>query len=240
MALEDRHRPVYRTSHNHYTRHALGSVLLLIDALEAWLNEVIHHTASMAGFHEIRALADANIMRKYREIPEGLGGASLPSDPQLEAVVAVRVEIAHFLPRGRAQWTDNLPPAVQPLQREGLLITYENPEAPGVDFHWTQKLASYSLAYWSWRVVDSAVERLLEALRPNERLAGLVDTMIAPAASHNFRMYRQVCPPDALDQFDEQQSGAEERGAPETRPPAIIEFARKLLAALRRTLIQKG
>jgi len=202
-ALEDRRREVYRTPHSHHTNHAVGSILLLTAALEAWLNEVIDYTSRvLTSPEDIRELAGRPILDKFCEVPQRLGGARLPDDADLESVTSVRNEIAHFLPRGSTQWSDDLPSALQPLQRAGLLITSGR---SGVDFHWTQKLHSYSLAYWSWSVVDIAVERLLGALlRLNEPTAGVAGGLIQPAASHNFRMYRRVCPPEALDRFDEQ------------------------------------
>jgi hypothetical protein len=131
LALEGRKQPVLRTVDNHYTRHALGSIVLLITALEAWLNEVI---ADLAPMHrsqfpgtQLYDLADKPIEEKYYAFPRLLG-APVPPQPDLDLVLSVRNEIVHYLPRvlpGEGQ----VPPWLVDLHRRGVFLT----AAPPVD-----------------------------------------------------------------------------------------------------------
>lgn len=192
MALQERRREVFRTRDNHYTNHAVGSVLVLTAALEAWLNEAIYHGSAWGDPRTLRELAGDSILHKYRGIPRHLGGERLPPDPQMALLLDVRDEIAHFLPRGA------MPASFRALQRKGLLITTGRPD---IDFFFTQKLPSYRLAYWAWTVVDAAVDRLIGALRANQQVAQAIEIFASTAS--NFRLYRRVCAPEALRQFDE-------------------------------------
>ncbi len=197
MALHDRRRHVFRTRDNHFTPHAVGSILLLTAAFEAWLNEAISLYANMSSSPQLLELAGAPILVKYEQIPERLGVARLPPHDELRLMLAVRDEIAHFLPRGDREWEGNVPPAFQDLNRMGLLITSRTTDA---DFVFTQKLHSYRLAYWAWQVVDHAVSRFVEALHSIPQLAAMTE-MIAATAS-NFKMYQRICPPEELGSFD--------------------------------------
>lgn len=195
IALKDRLKPVFRMRRNHFTVRAVGSLLVLTAALEAWLNEVI---STYANSPHLLELAGESIMDKYQQIPERLGGRRLPHDDASALMLAVRDEIAHFLPRRHTHGRGNVPPAFQYLQRHGLLINYHG--TPGVDFFFTQKLHSYRLAYWAWEVVDRAVSRFVESLPRDQRLASATE-MIAFTA-RNFKMYERICPPERLADFD--------------------------------------
>jgi hypothetical protein len=83
MALHYRRSEVFRMRDNHFTPRAVGSVLVLTAAFEAWLNEVINTYANMSASSRLRELAGAPILSKYRQIPECLGGSRSAQDHEL-------------------------------------------------------------------------------------------------------------------------------------------------------------
>lgn len=140
---------------NHYSPHALGSIVLLVSALEAWLSEVIwamYFTDSSR-----RKVADTGIAAKLRALSKEAVGEEMAIDPELNLVLDVRHEIVHCLP-GRA-----MPRWLEPLDESRIMIKAEN--AVDVDFTLHQKLSSYRLAVWCWHVVSKHVARLCEALK---------------------------------------------------------------------------
>lgn len=188
LALNERRQPVYRTPTNHYTIHALGSILLLVAALEAWLNEAI----SFFGFmnQDLKYLAFKPIGSKYYEIPKLVADTEIPPRTELDLVIELRNEIAHFLPRVIKE-EGNVPEWFVELHRRRLFITSSKSD---VDFTFSQKLGSYRLAYWAWESVASAVADLLDALGPEaERIRW---------SASNFGHYRSICSPSELDAYD--------------------------------------
>lgn len=188
LALDERCERVYRTPNNHYTIHALGSILLLVAALEAWLNEAI----CLFGFmnQDLKCLAFEPLGEKYYQIPKKVANTQILPRTELDLVIELRNEIAHYLPRSFKE-EGNVPKWFQELHKRHLFITSSHPDA---DFTLSQKLGSYSLAYWVWESVDSAIADLLDALGPQaERIR---DT------SSNFGLYRSICSPSELPAYD--------------------------------------
>lgn len=188
QALDDRRRPVVRMSRNHYSPHALGSIVLLVAGLEAWLNETI----LSYGFtdKQFKSLAFDSVKNKYYEIPKRVTKTMITRHHDLELVINLRNEIAHYLPRIILE-EGNVPSWFLGLQRRGLFI---KPSHGRVDFLLGQKLASYRLAYWAWRTIEKAVEDLLDALSSEGELGRWT--------ANNFRHYRKVCPPNKLIDYD--------------------------------------
>jgi hypothetical protein len=187
MALEDRLRPGwYREPNNHSSSHCLGGVLLLVAGLEAWLNESVP-VLFMADKSD-RVVALHPVLRKYYEIAKRANGAEVPLNQELEMLVDVRNEIAHYLPY-RTTEQDKVPRRFAELQRRGLFITTRDP-----DWHFTQKLSSYRLAYWAFSTVEAAVKALLMALGPTMNRVSFT--------AENFYDYRSIRPPEELADYD--------------------------------------
>jgi hypothetical protein len=197
MALADRQRGVFRSRNNHLAQHAVGSIALLVNGLEAWLNEVIFREG--LGEEKIKDIASADVKTKYSGLSKHVSGTKIPVPHRLALVIEVRNEIVHYLPLVATSNTPNpnIPNWFKVLEKQGLFITTRglNPNWP--DFDFAQKLQSYRLAYWAWESVDEAVALLLNAW-PSER-RGLYDSELETF----FRLYKQVCSPEHLPAFDQ-------------------------------------
>lgn len=104
-ALRDRQRNM-RYHDNHYTSHAVGSIVLLATAFDAWLNESILHLSHRGQDEDtpftredLRRIADNDVGAKYREILRRVVNAKVPKQGDLHLLMLVRHEIVHFLPR---------------------------------------------------------------------------------------------------------------------------------------------
>ena len=185
-ALADRGPGKARTADNHWSPHSVGSILLLIAGLEAWLNEstlLLEHRC--AGLREQAALP---IREKYCGIPGAVTGSSITVSVELDLLLRVRNEVAHFLPitvRGSVPWW------LSDLQARGLFITAPETDA---DYDFAVKLASYALAYWAWDTASQAVVDFITAL--GQEGESLRHTSV------NFEGYRSACRPDRLAGYD--------------------------------------
>ena len=192
-ALEYRSFRVVRTSNNHYSPHALGSILLLVTAFDIWLNELIGHFGPFdPGFKE---LACQPLLKKYYGLPKQLVKTTIPPHRELELLVELRHEIAHYLPRVIKD-KGNVPTWFAELNRRRLFCTGPDPEA---DYYtMSSKLASYRLAYWAWETTEGAIGDLFEALSPlGQRLGGV------RSVATNFTQYRKLYSPAQLGMFDQ-------------------------------------
>lgn len=193
LALEYRANRVVRTANNHYSPHALGSLLLLVTAFDVWLTELI----SKFGYFntDFKKLGCESALQKFYGLPKQLTGTTIPPHRELELLVELRHEIAHSLPRVIKD-KGNVPAWFAELNRRRLFCTGPDPEA---DFYSiASKFASYRLAYWSWETVEGAIGDLFEALSPmGERLSG------ARGVANNFTLYRAVYSPAQLVLFDQ-------------------------------------
>ena len=182
QALADRGPGKASTPDNHWSPHSVGSILLLIAGLEAWLNEstlLLEHRC--AGLREQAALP---IREKYCGIPGAVTGSSITVSVELDLLLRVRNEVAHFLPitvRGSVPWW------LSDLQARGRFITSPETDA---DYDFAVKLASYALAHWGWDTVSQTVVDFITAL--GEKGESLRHTSV------NFEGYRSVCRPDRL------------------------------------------
>lgn len=185
-ALADRGPGMARTPNNHWSPHCTASLLLLVAGLEAWLNEstvlMEHHCANL------REVANSSVRGKYCEIPKRVAGKAITLSDDLDLVLAVRDEIAHFLPMtvegGVPKWLGE-------LQSRELFITEPDSQ---VDYDFAVKLVSYALAYWAWETVHEAVTDFLDAL-------GAAGSAVRPTAA-NFEGHQSVCAPGGLPEYD--------------------------------------
>ncbi|UCE61037.1 MAG: hypothetical protein JSU63_04655 [Phycisphaerales bacterium] len=187
-ALDERRGGVYRTACNHFSSHAPASILLLVTGFDAWLNEALWILDPYAS--ELRSLAEKPPDKRYCSIPKLVNGTQLPKRLELQTVFDVRHEIAHYLPRV-VEGEGKVPEWLVDLHQRKLLLTSPHPSA---DFGFGNRLCSYSLAYWTWTIIDSAIADFLEALGESAQLlrrgAGI------------FSMYTRVCAPTRLALYD--------------------------------------
>jgi hypothetical protein len=204
-ALHERRGDVTRLQENHYSWHAVGSIALLIEGLEAWLNERIWSLYSSAE-PDILKLADKPIKQKYCQVPQRIKGVEMRLGADLDMVIDVRNEIAHFLPRiieEGPKITRHVPPWLEELyQRQLFLIVPERKvkeverEGGRIDVPLQQLLCSYRLAYWAWETVAEAVAGFVEVLGEADPVGYSV-----PA----FERYKTVVfPPGRLHEYDAQ------------------------------------
>jgi hypothetical protein len=171
---------------NHVSSHALGSLVLLVDAFDAYLTEVLSF-ALPPGHRRARELqrfaARASTLRKYAEAPKRItGGRDLAVSEDLNAIVSLRHEIVHVLPT--IPRTDAAVPArFSVLTERGVLMT----EKTGP---WARQISSYRLAYWAWGVIDAAVHDLAKAIGP--------EVPQATTLARNFQRYLMLPAPDRL------------------------------------------
>ena len=192
-ALADRGPGKAHTVDNHWSPHSVGSILVLIAGFEAWLNEstlLLEHCC--AG---LREKANSSVREKYREIPKAITGKSASVSRDLDLLLTVRDEVAHFLPMtvegGVPEWLSD-------LQSRGLFITSPRADA---DYDFGAKLASYALAYWAWETVSQAVADFLQALGPLDPQAKALRL-----SAENFEGYRSLCGPNRLAECDATQA----------------------------------
>src|SRR5215210_7080297 len=94
QSLDERQRPVLRTVNNHYSSYAVGAIVLLVDGLEAWLNQSIWYLSRKNSDDPLFKLSDTSIMSKYRGVPKRACGSEMPDNRSLQMVVDLRNEIA--------------------------------------------------------------------------------------------------------------------------------------------------
>ncbi len=196
-ALKDRYSGrVVVCEGNHYSHHALGSIVLVACAAEAWLMELIARV--MRADPSLCRLAKKSLsVEMYIELHEWAtrDGSKPPASLQedLESVVNLRDELVHPKPRvvpgGIPSWASR-------LDSIGLFI--KTSDGAPADYSWSGKLGSYKLAYWVWETLDSALSHLYETVRgvPAERggaMLGAASSMLG-----NLRLYKSLDSPDSL------------------------------------------
>jgi hypothetical protein len=201
QSLAERHRKVARIPDNHYSHNAVGSIILLVDGLEAWLNKSIWYLSDRVEDTEnFFKLANTGIKQKYHAVPKQVAGTVIPTQPNFEMVLDVRHEISHFLPRiieEEPAPARHVPSWLSPLFEQRIFfIPYEREIPDDVDLTLSTLLCSYKLAYWSWQIVEEAVETYCEALK-DDPVAGMI-------SKDNFDLYKSTCHPDNLPAYDKE------------------------------------
>ena len=176
-AHQERQTAIIRTPDNHYSSYAVGSIALLVDAFEAWLNEVLA-AIGVGSRRKLREQADKSVIEKYQALLGLATRRDLPAFNDLQLLTLVRVEIAHYLPRPISE-PDNVPSWLVELQDQGLFLPVDDRLESRA---FGQRLQSYRLAYWAWETISAAVDRLVQAVGP----------MVGPALStaNNFFLYK--------------------------------------------------
>ena len=189
-ALDERRSGVYARRSTHYSSYALGSIVLLVDAFETWLNEAAgsYFMFKQQPKQELANLS--SIARKYYRLAELVANTTIPQNSELETAIDLRSEIVHHLPRPAGP-AHPLPPWLEELRRRGLFVGGQEDDGYVLV---ADDLASYALAYWAWETVAMAIADFLKAV-------GSQGDIVAGTAS-NFDRYREIRPPSQLPDFD--------------------------------------
>jgi hypothetical protein len=119
-------------------------------------------------------------------------GETVAAPKDLKLLATLRHEIIHFLRYTQMISSETVPRPLIELDRRGLLIDSGDSKA---DFHFTQKLSSYALAYWA---CEAALETALTLSTFYDRTR-----MISPVfLADNFAVHRQILSPTDLKKFD--------------------------------------
>ncbi|HEU4583635.1 MAG TPA: hypothetical protein VFS67_35495 [Polyangiaceae bacterium] len=188
-ALHDRLSKVARLPTNHYSPNAFGAIVLAEIALNVSINEAIAMGSTFGGNVD-RELATQTLCVRFDRVASSSPGFETAAT-ELRLMVDMRDELAHYLPRAERSAAGNVPEWCRTLQQRGFFI-----EAPGYDYQFCQKISSYALAYWAYGVASETI-RLFVGRLP-EAARNVCDYIV-----ENFVLYPDICPPEALGEFDE-------------------------------------
>lgn len=127
LALEDRHKKVYRMESNHYAPNATGAIMLLVTYLDVSMNEVIGFLNIFGRKDRRKELVGKPSFDKFLALSEFKKDDPLAVD--LRALIDLRDEIVHYLPR---QIEGNVPVWFNTLRNKGLFIELQHSDI--VDF----------------------------------------------------------------------------------------------------------
>jgi hypothetical protein len=194
LSLEER-RDNVRLKNNHYSRHAIGSIVLLVTGFDSYLNEELMGLGFFDA--EIRELAKLPTLDKYYKIIKLLGGTIEPNN-ELNIIIKLRDEIVHYLPRNISEIAFDprryLPEVFYVLDKKGLFYNpFDGGSAP-----FGQMVCSYRLAYWVWKNIDIAVKNFVDAFSTTK----CPDHINHPSQYRIFDMYERITSPDNLATYD--------------------------------------
>lgn len=185
-ALEDREKNNARSKDNHYSIHSLGSIILVVCAFDAWMNENLtpfRHFLAMSDEY-IEEMLNSHTDKKYQLMAKYVReDFEIPSN--LKVIVDLRDELIHFVPRVIID-KENLPSWLKKLSKLSLLIKTDS----GKDYMLTDKLGSYKLAYWVWEELYKYAEELASMYQKYGR--GAYDR------AQDFKAYINLTPPNKL------------------------------------------
>lgn len=181
---------------NHYSDHALGSIVLVVCAAEAWLVELI----AVLGRADARILPLANLntpLEMYTKLHEWATGDGSKSPASLvedfKSVVNIRNELVHPKPR---VVPGGVPSRLSRLASIGLFI--KTPDDAPADYDWQAKLCSYKLAYWVWETLDSALSELYDTVSALPVRRGGAMVILVSHTLENLRQYKKLASSDSL------------------------------------------
>ena len=194
-ALAERRQPVYRTAQNHATAYAPTVIITAATALDAWLSELVGFARHMMGLSDdqvARLIDIGTIAEKYEQTAVFLFQQRIRPSTDLRQLSKLRNEIVHFLPYTQDITAPTVPEWLQYLDQHDLLISTKG----GADFHFSQKLSSYALAYWACETVFNAAEQFAAQAQNNDALHFV--------SAHNFSVTGGLHAPNELHHFDAQ------------------------------------
>ena len=178
--------------------YAPGVAVMIATSLDAWLSELIAFGRTPLGLREedvARVIDIGTVAEKYRHTATLLFQQDIRPSTDLEYVSKVRNEIIHFLPYTQNVAKQTVPGWLQYLEQQDLLITAKKGKG-SVDFHFSQKLGSYRLAYWACETVYAAVQAL-------EAQAQQTKNVMAPVIrADNFCVMASIHSPEELPKYD--------------------------------------
>ncbi|MCC6650369.1 MAG: hypothetical protein IT348_04380 [Candidatus Eisenbacteria bacterium] len=188
LAFEDRAKNVFRMVDNHYSPHALGSLVLVTTAFDAWLSEAV---ACFDPFCSsgLRALGEQRFDVKLAGLLQDSGAREWHRAGELELLANTRNEVVHYLPRG-VNAPGNVPEWLSDLDRLGLLLSTGRSH----EFTFDQRLGSFKLAHWAWELTSSAADTLVSAAGDRR--------VFIDGTSRNFARFRRLPPPSDFPKFD--------------------------------------
>ena len=133
-----------------------------------------------------------NVPQKYERTGTLLLGERLRPSTDLKILSKLRDEVIHFLPYTQQITARTVPDWLQYLEQQRLLISTRGPG----DFHFSQKLSSYALAYWACETARNAAERFAAAAQHTNAALFLM--------TENFHVTAGLHAPNELHQFDRQ------------------------------------
>jgi hypothetical protein len=194
--LEERRQHVWCTAENHATSYAPALIVAVTTALDAWLNELLEFARYTSGLTEaeLAGVIDiGTVPEKYERAAELLFGERVRPSTDLRQLSKLRNEIVHFLPYAQIITGQTVPGWLQYLDQKDLLISSNQ----NVDFHFSQKLCSYALAYWACETVQKAAERFAEVAQRTGREQ-------FTATTQNFCVTAGIHSPEELKDYDAQ------------------------------------
>lgn len=194
-SLEVRKGGVWKTKDNHAADCAPGAIVMAVSAFDAWLNEIAGFPGAIPSQQRLSELIEMTTKAKYRALARATTGIEIADAADLGLLIDVRNEIVHFLPYiQRIDSGETVPERLGALEKKKLLIISGDPSA---DFHFSQKLCSYALAYWACETTRTAAETLAEVLGPNTMVGSNARVMAG-----NFAIYRRLPGPADLEEWD--------------------------------------
>lgn len=196
-SLEERKEPVLRLHDNHASSYAVAVIPLIVTALDAWSNEIMGLWRATSSMSEDTAakLVEEPLIAKLRELGQEISGAPLKVSADLKLLVKVRDEIVHFLPYIQDISSRKMQPAwFGELKRKCLVITSGD---PALEYHFSQMLGSYALAYWACETARDSVRSLASAIPKTSIVAQSAERAVA-----NFASYESLAAPEDLKDFD--------------------------------------
>lgn len=197
-SLRDRSNASVRSSNNHETSHAVGSIVLLVTSFDAFLSEGMESISFVEP--NVLDLASEGTSEKYKKIIKNLGG-EIELNEDITLVIKLRDEIVHYLPR----FTPNgngprkyIPRNFWSLDKRELFLI---PSSQNAEIPFARQVCSYRLAYWAWQTIDAAATNFVTAFDSTKIPRSRV---IYQGLSQNFKKYLIVTPPDRLSEYDAQ------------------------------------
>jgi hypothetical protein len=200
LSLEDRCEKVVCLKDNHYSPHAVGSIILLVTGLDSLLNEGLSSIKIIPGSGNVMDFADRPTMEKYYGTIQDLDG-TITTDNDLDLVIKLRDEIVHYLPRNICEKGPRkyLPRVFYGLDRSGLFFRY--PDSLDYEVPFGDLICSYRLVHWAWKTVDMALNKFIAAFSSTRiPFVPSIYTTLYP----NFQNYQKIPSPDDLAAYDAQ------------------------------------
>jgi hypothetical protein len=198
LSLEERRGGVYRLKDNHYSSHAVGSIVLLVTGFDSFLNEGLSSIGTGPLFKSVLELASEPTIEKYYGTIQELGG-TIQRNNNLDSIIKLRDEIVHYFPRNVSAKGSRryLPQTLYGLDKKGLFFRF--PENEDYEMPFGELVSSYRLAYWVWENIELAVCDFISAFSSTK----VPEWHFIYSDLHdNFKNYQKITSPNNLATYD--------------------------------------